>query len=100
MQNQLIYLLLPWFDPAGELNYSAMTLHGDKVCTRKAHRIMRKWYKASIGITVDKSTLQRIWKRRFETTAMNQDKVNEIINNMARSGHEEIETEGDTRLQT
>lgn len=99
-KTQIVQLMLPWFDPAGELFYSAMSLSAPvKVDRRKAFKIMRKWYKSQIGVKVDKQTLERIWKRRHTTWAIEQHTVEEYIHQLARETYEETIQESNTDSQ-
>lgn len=100
-KSQMVQLLLPWFSNAdGELNYSAMTLsEPGRVDRRKAFRIMRKWYKEQIGITVDKLTLERLWRRRHTTYAIDPNSVEDYIHELARETYEETVAESDLGSQ-
>lgn len=99
-RTQIVQLMLPWFDPAGELYYQPMALsEPGQVDRRKAFRIVRNWYKEQIGVQVCKTTLTRIWKRRFVTFAIDEESVNNYFQDMARETYEETETEGDSGAQ-
>lgn len=100
MRTQMVQLMLPWFDPAGELFYNVMTLsEPGKVDRRRAFRIMRKWYKEHIGVKVCKITLTKIWKRRHTTWAIDGDIMNNYIQDMARETYEETKAESDSDVQ-
>jgi len=100
MRTQIVQLMLPWFDPAGSLNYAAMSLsEPGRVDRKKAFRILRRWYKDQIGVTVDKHTLQIIWKRRHSTWALDLSSMEEYVHQMARRTYEETISESNTELQ-
>lgn len=83
-------LLLPWWCPAGELEYSAMTLMDDvPVCRKKAVRLVRRWYRDTIGRTVHKSTLDRIWRRRLVQRTVTEQEMAERLHETAGRLHEE-----------
>lgn len=97
---QIVQLMLPWFDPAGDLCYSNMVLTASpKVDRRIAFRMMRKWYKEHIGITICKTTMQRVWKYRHVTRAMSMDDMHQKLHDMARRSREEIEDHTDSGTQ-
>lgn len=100
-RNQIVQLLLPWFgNRGGELYYTPMSLsEPGKVDRRKAFRIVRKWYKKEIGVTVDKLTLERIWKRRHVTWAMDEAAVGDYLHQLARDTYEETIAESNSGAQ-
>ena len=72
----LTQFLLPWWTVEGELTYQVMTLASDSaVDRRKSMRLVRKWYKDTIGRKVDKETLDRVWARRRVQRAMTPDQM-------------------------
>lgn len=97
---QILQFRLPWFDPAGEISYSAMQLSAPGgLCKRKFKRIARAWYKENIGRTVTNDTLTRIWQYRFETRALTEDELRQQAHEMATRLHEEIEESTNTGVQ-
>jgi len=100
-RKQIVQVMLPWFgNHDGELYYSPMSFTKEgKVSRREAFRIMRKWYKKEIGVNVDKKTLERIWKYRHETFAIDENTINQYIHDMARDTYEQTEDDSDTRTQ-
>lgn len=99
-RTQIVQLLLPWFDPAGELYYQPMSLsEPGKVDRRRAFRIIRKWYKEQIGVKICKTTLCRVWRVRFETFAMDAQSVDQYFQEMARETYEETENDSDSGVQ-
>lgn len=99
-RTQIVQLMLPWFDPAGELFYQPMALsEPGKVDRRKAFRIVRRWYKEQIGVTVCKGTLSRVWGARFTTYAMDADSMDHYFQAMARETYEETEDNANSGTQ-
>lgn len=100
-RHYICQFFLPWFgNHDGELYYSAMTLTDTRpIDRRRTFRIIRKWYQKEIGIQVDKQTLQRLWNRRHETTAIPEEAVAEYIQNLARQTYEETQEITDTSIQ-
>lgn len=101
IRNQMVQLMLPWFgNHDGELYYSAMSItQPGKVDRRKVFRLVRKWYKEQIGVTVDKLTLERIWRLRHTTWAVQESNIEDYIHQLARDTYEETKAESDTGLQ-
>lgn len=101
VRTQMVQMLLPWFDPAGELYYSPMTIsEPGKVDRRKAFKYMRRWYKDQIGVKVDKMTLERVWKRRHVTWAVDEQDINDYINKLAMQTYEETKEESDSEVSS
>lgn len=97
---QIVQLMLPWFgNHDGELYYSAMSLSDVKVDKRRAFRIIRRWYKEQIGVVVDKQTLERLWKRRHVTRAVDESDVDNYLQRLARDTYEETESIADCGTQ-
>lgn len=96
----IVMINLPWFDPAGDLFYETMRLQSPgPVDRRTAFKAMRKWYKKEIGQTVDNEMLRELWKRRHETRAMTEQKVQELIHQLAIGDYAKIKKESDSNAQ-
>ena len=86
---QIVTLFLPWVDAEDKWQHQVMRLSGDTIGKRVARRIMRKWYKNLIGITVDKRTLEAIWKRRHVSKALSATDINLKFQEMAIASYNE-----------
>ncbi len=95
-------LTLPWFgnhDDRLYLSSMSLTDPEGEVSRRKAYRLVRKWYREQVGITVCKKTLERVWKNRFTTTAMTEGSINQQLHDMARETYEKTKDESDIDAQ-
>lgn len=96
-QTHVTYINLPWFDPAGELNYSCMTLGTvGEPDARMVRRSIRKWYKESLGVTMDKSAMRKLWASRMTTPKFNAEKY---LHEKAMETYEQTKEITDTSVQ-
>ena len=95
--SQIVQMFLPWHDPAGELQYSSMTLSDPaKVDARKARRILRNWYKEALGVTAPKHLLVALWSNRTVSRAQTEKAMMQELHNMARETYETYNKSTDT----
>lgn len=80
----------------GDVSYLAVTItQSPKVCKRKAKFVCKKKY-AEFGIKMPDVIFEKVWKCRYVTKAMTPDKIDNLINDMARRSYEEAKEESDT----
>jgi post-segregation antitoxin (ccd killing protein) len=97
LQNSMAQFFLPWFDHDGEYQLSSMTIAGaGKVDKRKCWRQIRKWYKNSLGVTIDKDSLERLWVLRTEMKLITEQSISKELHQMARDSYEENKAITDT----
>ena len=94
-------LLLPWYSAGDqELTYSSMKFTSpEPIKQKKGVRFVRNWYKKHIGRSLRKRDILSIWKKRMETKAMSEEKMNDYLNYLATESYEEIKKESSTTVQ-
>lgn len=87
---KIYMLLMPWWDHEDKLQFTRMSLTGENVDRRLAFRMMRKWYASAIGRSVDKYTLNKVWKRKFVTRAITEHSINDMLTEMAHESYKAV----------
>jgi len=101
-RTHMCQVLLPWYNEDDELAHTPMcfTMQG-RMDRRKAFRIIRRWYRLQLGITICKIALYQIWDTRHETFALDPNAINQYMHELAveSRNNEEIENNSDTGPQ-